>query len=100
MVSPNLPMMVSVSEMPSVGGTLQGTASKEVVGVGPQPGDDADSTLRDSVVLGANDGGSRSAALAAPGYSRTGVWGCLGCAHQALPVVPPHTSTRGGWGMR
>jgi hypothetical protein len=89
MVSPNLPMMVSVSEMPSVGGTLQGTASQEVVGVGPQPGDDADSTLRDSVVLGANDGGSRSAALAAPGYSRTGVWGCLGCAHQALPVVPP-----------
>jgi hypothetical protein len=86
-------MMVSVSEVPSASGTLQGTTSQDVVGAGPRLGDDAGSLLRDLVVHDAGAGVFRSATLGdvAPALwsSRTGGPGMSGLCLSDPPGFSP-----------
>jgi hypothetical protein len=91
--SPSLTMMVSISEVPSAGGALQGTADQKVVGAGPQLSDDAESSLRDLVVRGVGAGVPESAAsgdaFPAPGSSRTEGPGMSGLRLPGSPDFRP-----------
>jgi hypothetical protein len=53
-------VVVPVPGVPSVGGTSQGTASIEVVGAGPQLGEDVGSLLQDLVIRGTAVGAPES----------------------------------------